>query len=110
MPRQTEADAKSALGGLLQTMLPKSHVRSENMKAVAELPGSRPGIPITEPDRARVVLVAEYLAAPSVDPEGREWLGLEVAASGRILKAAIALRYPESVSEAHNLPGSFVQS
>ena len=46
---------------------------------------------------------AEYLPARTVEPEAKSRLGLEVAANGRIIEAAIALRYPEEVSEAHDL-------
>ena len=103
MPRQTEPNANNALGGLLQTMLPKSHVRSENTRAIAGHPGLRPDILITASDRAPVVVEAEYMPATTVEPEAKERLGLEVAANGRIIEAAIALRYPESLSEAHDL-------
>ena len=103
MPRQTEPNANNALGGLLQAMLPKSHVRSENTRAIAGHPGLRPDILITASDRAPVVVEAEYMPAATVEAEARERLGLEVADNGRIIEAAIALRYAENVSEAHDL-------
>ena len=103
MPRQTEPSANNALGGLLQVMMPKSQVRSENTRAIAGHPGLRPDILITASDRAPVVVEAEYMPAATVETEARERLGLEVAANGRIIEAAIALRYAESVSEAHDL-------
>ena len=37
MPRQTEPNANNALGSLLQAMLPRSEVRSENTQAIAGL-------------------------------------------------------------------------
>ena len=43
------------------------------------------------------------MPAATVEAEARERLGLEVAANGRIIEVAIALRYAESVSEAHDL-------
>ena len=103
MPRQTEPSANNFLGSLLQAMLPKSHVRSENTQAISGQPSLRPDILITASKRAPVVVEAEYLPATSVESESRERLGLEVATSGRIIEAAIALRYPEDVREAHDL-------
>ena len=103
MPRQTEPNANNSLGGLLQAMLPKSHVRSENTRAIAGHPGLRPDILITASDRAPVVVEAEYMPAATVEAEARERLGLEVAVNGRIIEAAVALRYPEDIGEAHDL-------
>ena len=91
MPRQTEPNANNALGGLLQAMLPKSHIRSENTRAIAGHPGLRPDILITASDRAPVVVEAEYMPAATVEPEARERLGLEVAANGRIIEAHCAV-------------------
>ena len=91
------------MGGLLQSMLPRSRVRSENTQAIAGRPGLRPDVLITAPGRAPVVVEAEYLPAANVEPEAKDRLGLEVAATGRPIEAAIALRYPEDVAEAHDL-------
>ena len=110
MPRQTEPNANNALGSLLQDMLPKSEVRFENTRAIAGHPGLRPDILITAPDRSPVVVEAEYMPAMTVEPEATERLGLEVAASGRIIEATIALRYPEDISEAHDLPAALSQA
>ena len=90
MPHQTEPNVNNALGSLLQAMLPKSDVRSENTRAIAGQPGLRPDILITASDRAPVVVEAEYMPAMTVEPETRERLGLEVAVSGRIIEAVIA--------------------
>ena len=103
MPRQTEPNANNALGSVLQGMMPKSHVRSENTRAISGHPGLRPDILITAPGRAPVVVEAEYMPAATVESDAKSRLGLKVADSGRIIEAAIALRYPESVSEAHDL-------
>ncbi len=103
MPRHTEPSANNATGGLLQAMLPRSVVRSENTQAIANHPGLRPDILITAPGRAPVVIEAEYMPAATVEPEARSRLGLEVAAGGRPIEAAIALRYPEDVGDAHDL-------
>ena len=103
MPRQTEPNANNALGILLQDMLPRSEVRSENTQAISGQPGLRPDILITAPGRSPVVVEAEYMPARTVEPEARDRLGLEVAANGRIIEAAIALRYPDAISDAHDL-------
>ena len=103
MPRQTEPNANNAMGSLLQDMLPRSQVRSENTQAISGRPGLRPDIIITAPGRSPVVVEAEYVPARTVEPEARDRLGLEVAANGRIIEAAIALRYPDAISDAHDL-------
>ena len=106
MPRQTELNANNALGSLLQDMLPRSQVRSENTQAISGHPGLRPDIIVAAPGRSPVVVEAEYMPARTVEPEARSRLGLEVSTNGRIIEAAIALRYPDSVSEPHNLPAA----
>ena len=103
MPHQTEPSANNATGGLLQAMLPRSRVRSENTQAIANQPGLRPDILITAPGRATVVVEAEYMPAHTVEVEARERLGLEAASNGRVIEAAIALRYPEEMRETHDL-------
>ena len=103
MPRQTEPNANNALGILLQAMLPRSSVRSENTQAISRHPGRRPDILINAPGRSPVVVEAEYMPADEVETDAKVRLGLEVAASGRVIEAAIALRYPEDISEAHDL-------
>ena len=103
MPRQTEPNANNAMGSLLQGMLSRSQVRSENTQAISGRPGLRPDILVTAPGRSPVVVEAEYMPARTVEPEAKSRLGLEVAANGRTIEAAIALRYPDDVSEADNL-------
>ena len=103
MPRQTEPNANNALGSLLQDMLPRSTVRSENTQAISGHPGLRPDIIVTAPGRSPVVIEAEYMPARTVEPEAKARLGLEVASNGRIIEAAIALRYPDAISDAHDL-------
>ena len=56
MPRQTEPNANNALGSLLQEMLPRSQVRSENTQAISGHPGLRPDIIVTAPGRSPVVV------------------------------------------------------
>ena len=103
MPRQTEPNANNALGSLLQEMLPRSQARSENTQAISGHPGLRPDIIITAPGRSPVVVEAEYMPARTVEPEAKSRLGLEVAANGRVIEAAIALRYPDAIGDAHDL-------
>ena len=103
MPHQTEPSANNATGSLLQAMLPRSRVRSENTQAISGHPGLRPDILITAPDRAPVVVEAEYMPAHTVEVEAKSRLGLEVASNGRPIEAVIALRYPEDIREAHDL-------
>ena len=104
MPRQTEPSANNALGSLLQDMLPRSQVRSENTQAISGHAALRPDIIVTARGRSPVVIEAEYMPARTVEPEARSRLGLEVgAANGRVIEAAIALRYPDAIGEAHDL-------
>ena len=103
MPRQTEPNANNALGGLLQQMLPGRQVWSENTRAISGQPGLRPDIIVTAPGHSPVVVEAEYMPARTVEPEARSRLGLEVAANGRVIEAAIALRYPSEVGDARDL-------
>ena len=106
MPRQTEPNVNNAMGSLLQGMLPRSSVRSENTQAIYGHPGLRPDILITAPGRAPVVIEAEYMPAAHVEAEAKDRLGLETAADGREIEAAIALRYPDEIGEAHDLPAA----
>ena len=103
MPRQTEPNANNALGSLLQDMLPRSQVRSENTQAISGQPGLRPDIIVTAPGRSPVVVEAKYMPARTVEPEAKSRLGLEVASNGRIIESAIALRYEDAIGEAHDL-------
>ena len=103
LPHQTEPNVNNALASLLQDMLPRSTVRSENTRAITHHPGLRPNILITAPGRSPLVVEAEYLPAANVEVEARSRLGLEVESSGRVIEAAIALRYPQEVGEAHDL-------
>ena len=103
MPRQTEPNANNALGNLLQAMMPRSSVRSENTQAISGHPGLRPDIILTSSGRSPVVIEAEYMPARTVEPEAKSRLGLEVAANGRVIESAIAVRYPDDISEADDL-------
>ena len=104
MPRQPEPNANNALGSLLQAMLPRSQVWSENTQAISGQPGLRPDIIVTSPGRSPVVLEAEYLPARTVESEAMSRLGLEMATNGRTIETVIAIRYPEAIGESRNLP------
>ena len=103
MPRQTEPNANNALGSLLQGMLPGRQVWSENTQAVVGHAGLRPDIIVTAPGRSPVVVEAEYVPARTVEPEATSRLGLEMAIDGRVIEAAIALRYPAEIGDARDL-------
>ena len=100
---QTEPSANNALGGMLQKMLPRSSVRSENTQAIVGHPGLRPDILITASGSAPVVVEAEYLPAATAEAEAKSRLGLKAAATGQSIEAVIALRYPEGVGAAADL-------
>ena len=102
MPHQTEPSANNALGGLLQGMLSRRQVLSENTQTIAGHPGLRPDILITAAGCSPVVVEAEYMPAAHAEAEAQSRLGLE-AVNGRVIEAAIALRYPEDVGDADDL-------
>ncbi|MYA62808.1 MAG: hypothetical protein F4X94_09580 [Dehalococcoidia bacterium] len=84
-------------------MMARCRVRSENVRAIVDRPGLQPDILITAPDRAPVVIEAEYDPARTVEEEARDRLGLQVVDGRRKIEAAVALRYPESVAESDDL-------
>ena len=106
MPHHVEPSANNALGNLLQGMLPKSEVRSENTGIITGHSGLKPDILVTAPGRSPVVLEAEYLPAHTVEGEATARLGLPVGTVGQDIEAAIALRYPLDVREAVDLPAA----
>ena len=103
MPRQTEPNANNALGSLLQEMLPGRQMWSENTRAITGQPSLRPDIIVTADGHSPVVIEAEYMPARTVEPEAKSRLGLEVAVNGRVIEAAIALRYPPEIGDARDL-------
>ena len=102
MPRHNEPSANNALGVLLQRMLGKAVVRSENTQIIEGHPGLRPDIVITAVGRSPVVVESEYLPAATVEEEARSRLGLKVTGGG-VIEATIALRYPADVGDADDL-------
>ncbi len=110
MARQTEPSVNNAMESVLQGMLSRSHVRSENTQTITGHPGLRPDILIEDPGRAPVVIEAEYMPAATVEAEAQSRLGLEVAASGRRIEAAIALRYPDEIGDVDDLRAALEQA
>ena len=85
-------------------MLDKATVRSENTKVIEGHAGLQPDILVTATGRSPVVVEAEYDPAQNVEPEAKDRLGLKVNGQTRPIEAAIALRYPEAVGNAADLP------
>ena len=92
--RQAEQNANNALGALLKRMLPTCTVRVENTRVIVGNSGLQLDILITAPDRAPVVIEAEFMPAADAGKEAADRLGLEVVDGRRPIEAAIALRYP----------------
>ena len=103
MPHQTEPSANNALGLILQGMLGKATVRSENTQVIEGHAGYHPDVLVTAPGRSPVVIEAEYDPAQNVEPEARDRLNLKVTGQTRPIEAAIALRYPEAVGDSFDL-------
>ena len=103
MPRQTEPNVNNALGNLLHGMMPGKTALSENTRAIAGHPGRRPDIIVTALGRAPVVIEAEYVPARTVEEEALSRLGLTLEDDGRVIEAAIALRYPDALGDASDL-------
>ncbi len=95
--RQAEQNANNALGSLLERMLPTCAVRVENTRVIVGQFGLRLDILITAPDRAPVVIEAEFTPAAGAEKEATDRLGLEVVDGRRPIEASIALRYPEGL-------------
>ena len=110
-PRQTEPNANNALGALLRQMLPGCGVRYENTQTLVDHSGRRPDILITAPGRSPVVVVeAEYEPASEAEPDAQQRLGLTVAGETRPVEAAIALRYPDAIGGAYDLPAALAEA
>ena len=103
LSRQAEQNANNALGALLALMLPTCAVRVENTRVIVGQPALRLDILISAPDRAPVVVEAEFMPAASAEQEAADRLGLQVVDGRRIIEAAIALRYPEGLEFSDNM-------
>ena len=102
-PRHSEPSANSELGDLLRGMLAGCQVISENTQLVVGHPDLQLDNLITAPDRAPVVVEAEYEAVGTAEGDAGGRLGLRVVDEIHPIEAAIALRYPDSVRFGDNL-------
>ena len=102
-PRHSEPSANNELGDLLRGMLAGGQVRSENTQLIEGRPGRQLDNLITAPDRAPVVVEAEYEAVGTGEADAAARLGLRVVNETHSIEAAIALRYPDTVRFADNL-------
>ena len=102
-PRHSEPSANNELGDLLRGMLFGCQVRSENTQLIDGQPSLQLDNLITAPDRAPVVVEAEYAALGSGEADALGRLGLPVVNETHSIEAAIALRYPDSVRFADDL-------
>ena len=110
MPRQAEPNVNNALADLFRGMFSRTNVISENTRVITDHPSLKPDILVISVGRSPVVVEAEYLPATTAEKEAKERLGLEVASNGRMIEAAIALRYPEHLQEATDLGKSLKSS
>ena len=102
-PRHSEPSANNDLGDLLRGMLFGCQVRSENTQLIDDQPSLQLDNLITAPDRAPVVVEAEYEAAGTGESDAKSRLGLPVVNETHAIEASIALRYPDSVRFADDL-------
>ena len=102
-PRHTEPNANVALADLLKGMLPGCTVRPEQTRLIADRPSLRLDIAVTAPDRAPVVVEAEYLPAHTAEAEATSRLGLRMVDEPNPIEAAVALRYPADLGYADDL-------
>ena len=98
MSHPSEPTVNSALGRLLQGMLPGCQVRTQHTSVIDGRAGLQPDILITAAGRSPVVIEAEHDPAANVEAEAQERLGLEVET--RPIESAIALRYPAPLKQA----------
>ncbi len=103
---QIESTTNVALAGLLQPMLPGCSVRGEQTQTIAGHPGRHPDVLVTAAGRSPVVIEAEYDPSANPEADARPRLGAGITGETRPVEAAVALRYPESVATAGNLPAA----
>ena len=105
-PHQIESTTNVALAALLRPMLPGCDVRAEQTRTIAGHPGQHPDILITAAGRSPVVIEAEYEPNANPEADARQRLGISIVGETRPVEAVIALRYPESIGTADNLPAT----
>ena len=111
MPRHTEPSLNTTIGSMLQPMLGRALVRSENVRAFAGRPTLQPDILITAEGRAPVIVEAEYVPGRNVEREARSRLGLMPTGESHRVESVIALRYPvRDLREAPDLPAALASA
>ena len=106
----SEPNTNTELGNLLRGMLYGCMVRTQNTQLIVGQPRLELDNLITAPDRAPVVVEAEYEAQGTGEGDAAGRLGLMVAGETHPIEAAIALRYPDSVRFAADLPGALAEA
>ncbi len=101
--RHSEPSVNNELGNLLRGILSGCQVRSENTQLIEGRPGLQLDNLITAPDRAPVVVEAEYEPARTAEAEAKDRLGRRVVGEDSFIEAAIALRYPGEIRFADDL-------
>ena len=99
----SETNANTELGNVLRGMLYGCTVRTQNTRLIVGQPMLEPDNLVTAPDRAPVVVEAEYEAVGTGEADADARLGLRVVNETHPIEAAIALRYPDTVRFAGNL-------
>ena len=103
MPQQTEPSANTALAKSLRAMTHGCDIHAETTQTIASNAALQLDILITAPDRSPVVIEAEFMPAYTAEQEAASRLNLKVNPDGRRIEAAIALRYPAALKDAHDL-------
>ena len=109
-PRHSEPSANNELGDLLRGMLYGCKVISENTQLIEGQPSLQLDNLVIGPDRAPVVVEAEYEALGTAESDAKVRLGLKVVDETHTIEASIALRYPDTVRFADNLRGSLASA
>ena len=91
-------------------MLPTYTVRHEQTGVIVDNAALHPDVLITAPDKAPVVIEAEYSPASTVEEDARARLGLNVVDGQRSIDAAIALRYPDVLRNSSDLDADIRQT
>lgn len=105
-PRHSEPSVNTELGNLLQGMLFGCKVWSENTQLIDGQPNLQLDNLITAPDRAPVVVEAEYETLGTGESDAKSRLGLPVVDQIHSIEASIALRYPDTVRFGESLRDS----
>ena len=103
MPQNIEPTINVALGSLLETMLSDFAVYPENTNVVVSHRGRRPDILIVSPDRSPVIIETEFHPASTVEDDALKRVGISVEPASRPVESVIALRYPETLAQVHDL-------